>query len=90
MVGWLMLTLGLLLVKTPICNAFILVSCLSPPLRVVKINFAASVISQKAVVGFIIWNHQARLIQASGKLLMHSPVPFAELIAAELGLSIAM
>ena len=63
------------------CSVSILISWLPPLLGVVKINCDASVISQMAAAGYIIRDHQARLVQAGDKFLMHASMPFAELIA---------
>ena len=62
-----------------------LISWLPPPLEV-KLTFDASIISNKGYAGYVIKDHNTKVLQAGSKLLQHSPVPFAKLTAAWLGL----
>ena len=66
------------------------VSWLPPPIRVLKVNFDASVNHNKAAVRFVIRNEDGRLIRAGGKTLLPSSVPIAELTAAWLGVNMAI
>ena len=66
------------------------VSWIPPPLGVLKINFDASITSDKAAARYIIRDHHGKLIRVGGKRLFTSSVPQAELTAAWLGIFIAM
>ena len=59
-----------------------LVCWLPSPMGVLKLNFDASVTPYDGVAAFIIRDYYGRLVQAGGKKLPPSTVPYAELIAA--------
>ncbi|XP_073107354.1 uncharacterized protein [Elaeis guineensis] len=63
---------------------------LPPPIGVLKINFDASITANKAAAGYVIRNTNAVLMRVGGKLLPHISVPFAELLAAWLGVRTAI
>lgn len=55
----------------------LMVYWLPPSFRILKINFDAFVVTDKAAAGYVIRGHNAKLKQVGGKLLLSSSTPFA-------------
>ena len=56
---------------------------------VFKLNFDAPVSQNETAAAFIIRNYKGTLLRTGGISLPPSPVPFAELVAAWLGVKVA-
>ena len=63
-----------------------LVCWFPPPMGVLKLNVDAS--TNGVAAAFIIRDHQRNLLRAGGKVLPPSSIPYAEIVAAWLGLKV--